>query len=66
MRGFAAVVVALVVIALGLFVVGLVVCPLAFATESVPVAVVGCAVGLPFVFYIGYRAAKKVLAGAGD
>ena len=66
MRGFAAVVVALTVIAVGLFVVAIVVCPLAIASESVAVAVVGGAVGLPFAFYLGFRAAKKVLAGAGD
>ena len=65
MRIFAAVVVALLVIALGLFVVTIVVCPLAFATESFGVAIVGGAVGLPFVFYLAYRVAKKVLTAWG-
>jgi len=66
MRVFAAVVVALMVIAVGLFLVAVVVCPLAFATESFAVAIVGGAVGLPFVFYLGYRVAKKVLAAWDD
>ena len=66
MRVFAAVFVALLVIALGLFVLAFVVCPLAFVTESFAVAIVGGAVGLPFVFYLAYRVAKKVLAVSGD
>lgn len=66
MRVFAAVVVALLVIALGLFVVAIVACPLAFVTESFAVAIVGGAVGLPFVFYVAYRVTKKVLAASRD
>ena len=66
MNVLAAVFVALVVIVAGLFVLAFVVCPLAIWAESIAVAVVGAAVGLPFVFYFGYRAAKAVLAGGGN
>lgn len=66
MRGLAAVFLALVVIILGVFGVAIVVCPLAIATESFAVAIVGGAVGLPFVFYLGYRVAKKAYDASGD
>jgi len=65
MRVLGAVLAALCTIAAGLFVLAFVVCPLAIGAESIAVAVVGAAVGLPFVFYLGYRTAKAVLAGGG-
>ena len=66
MNTLAAVFVCLVVIVVGLFVLAFVVCPLAIWAESMAVAVVGAAIGLPFVFYLGYRAAKAVAGGGGQ
>ena len=61
MRVFGAVFVALLVMALVLIPVAFVVCGLAIATRSAAVAWVGAAVGIPFIFYLGYYVAKKNL-----
>ena len=63
MKEFMAVIVALVVVIATVFLVGLVVCPLAIVFESLAIAFVGAAVGLPFAFYAGYLVAKRIVAG---
>ena len=55
-------IVALVVVIVTLFLMGLVVCTLAMVFESLAIAFVGAAVGLPFAFFAGYLVAKKILA----
>ncbi len=61
MRELNAAAAALFVTALVLLLSGFVVCPLAIVTQSIPVALIGFGVAIPFSFYAGYRAAAAVL-----
>ena len=61
MRVLGAIFMALMVMALVLIPVAFVVCGLAIVTRSTAVLIVGAAVGIPFLFYLGYHVAKKNL-----
>lgn len=61
MKGIGGAVIALAVMTVLMIPLTLIVCVSAVATKSVVVAFVGFAAGIPFVFYAGYRIARRVV-----